>query len=446
MTGQIKWCYFEYLHELQTNLSLKFANKISSVHINWQQNKMKVKTAVQLLSSSTANALQYLKDNNYTQFSGCDETINFCRTIDQIFDFLNSRSPFSKGYKSPIFQSNIQFIKDKIIPFIHNLYSLKFQDKFLFKSNKKTFIIGFAVAVKSIIEISEMIFTQNLNFKYILTYRFSQDHIELLFGRIRQRYGANNNPNVIQFKTALKQILLKNSVTCSSHGNCNTFDDNATLSIFSFKCNKKNQNINISNDNFSESEEIEIVNRSTLLNNANSDYEDDSKKNIIYYITGYALKKIIPLLDCNSCIQSLLKVFSEHSYHHHAEYSKFVDFKNNGGLVSPSECAFKIIYQAETFLLLLTNNLQSLNIKNIDLKIINLCNNKFAFDNNIFNTLQCDNVPLLDRPHKMVLISLLVKKYLSIRLHSFGKMFSTEILNPVSKRQKLTKQIIFMNQ
>lgn len=200
-----------------------------------------------------------------------------------------------------------------------------------------------------------MIFTQNLNFKYILTYRFSQDHIELLFGRIRQRYGANNNPNIIQFKTAIKQILIKNAVTCSSHGNCNTFDDDATLSIFSFKYNKKN----ISDDNFSDSDEIEIVNRSTLLNNSNSNYEDDSKKNIIYYITGYVLKKIIPLLDCNSCIQSLLEVFSEHSYHHHAEYSKFVDFKNNDGLVSPSECAFKIIYQAETFLLLLTNNLQT---------------------------------------------------------------------------------------
>jgi len=133
MAGQIKWCYFEYLHELQKNLSLKFANKISNVHINWQQNKMKVKIAVQLLSSLTANALQYLKDkdNNYPQFSGCDETINFCRTIDQIFDFLNSRSPFSKGFKSPIFQSNIQFIKDKNIPFIHNLYFLKFQNKFL---------------------------------------------------------------------------------------------------------------------------------------------------------------------------------------------------------------------------------------------------------------------------------------------------------------------------
>jgi hypothetical protein len=39
---------------------------------------MKIKIAVQLSSSSTANAFQYLK-NNFKQFSVCDETINFCR-------------------------------------------------------------------------------------------------------------------------------------------------------------------------------------------------------------------------------------------------------------------------------------------------------------------------------------------------------------------------------
>jgi len=45
---------------------------------------------------------------------------------------------------------------------------------------------------------------------YILTYTFSQDHLELFFAQIRQRYESNNNPYVVQFKTALKQILFKN--------------------------------------------------------------------------------------------------------------------------------------------------------------------------------------------------------------------------------------------
>lgn len=72
-------------------------------------------------------------------------------------------------------------------------------------TNRKTFIVGFTAAVKSMFEISKIIFTENLNFKYILTYSFSQDHTEILFGRICQRYGANNNLNIMQFKTAMNR-------------------------------------------------------------------------------------------------------------------------------------------------------------------------------------------------------------------------------------------------
>ncbi|KAF0687718.1 Uncharacterized protein FWK35_00039375, partial [Aphis craccivora] len=233
-SGLIKWNYFENLHQLQTEMGLKFANKLTGVHIGWKKNKMKVKIAAQLLSSSTANALQFLLDNNFQQFKNSEATIQYCRVIDQIFDFLNSRNPFSKGYKTPIFRSNIGILQDKIIPLINYLSTLKYKNQLLYMTNKKTFIIGFTAAVKSMFEVSKIIFTENLNFKYILTYSFSQDHIEILFGRFRQRFGANNNPNVMQFKTAMKQILLKNAIKCSNNSNCNTFDEDITLSIFSF--------------------------------------------------------------------------------------------------------------------------------------------------------------------------------------------------------------------
>jgi len=70
---------------------------------------------------------------------------------------------------------------------------------------------------------------------------------------------------------------------------------------------------------------------------------------------------------------------------------------------------------------------------------------KNFLNKNVFANLLC-NGSLLDRLHKIILISLLFKQYLSIRLHSFVKMFSTEILIEVSDGQKLTKQILFMNQ
>jgi len=110
---------------------------------------------------------------------------------------------------------------------IKYLYTLKFKGSFLYTSAKKTFIIGIAIAVKSMFSITRELFVVSPYFSYVLTYKFSQDHLEILFGRIRQKFGANNPvvPNVTQFKTAMKQILLKNSIKCRTNGNCNSFDD-----------------------------------------------------------------------------------------------------------------------------------------------------------------------------------------------------------------------------
>jgi hypothetical protein len=54
--GSIKWDYIVKLHTLQKQLTLKLKNHLSSQCINWKQNKMKVKYAVHVLSSSVANA------------------------------------------------------------------------------------------------------------------------------------------------------------------------------------------------------------------------------------------------------------------------------------------------------------------------------------------------------------------------------------------------------
>jgi len=40
------------------------------------------------------------------------------------------------------------------------------------------------------------------------------------------------------------------------------------------------------------------------------------------------------MLDCKSCKQSLIKPTSDHNYNHSADYSKFIDFKNNGETIS----------------------------------------------------------------------------------------------------------------
>lgn len=142
---------------------------------------------------------------------------------------------------------------------------MKFKGSFLYESNKKTFILGFAIAVKSVLSLSKIMFIQCPTFSYILTYKFSQDHLELLFGRIRQRFGCNNNPNVTQFKTSVKQILMKNSIKCKSNFNCNTFDDDPIGSLFEYKWNKKkNKDIYTTNNDFKEVD-FDIFNKIEIL-------------------------------------------------------------------------------------------------------------------------------------------------------------------------------------
>lgn len=245
--------------------------------------------------------------------------------------------------------------------------------------------------------------------------------MEVLFGQIRQRGGSNNNPNVVQFKTAMKQILLKNAIKCKNNGNCNTFDDDAICSIFDFKWNTKRAEFTDEVEN-SDGYDMDISDRLQQLNNLNP-YLQNAKENILYYILGYVVRKVIRTLDFQTCKDSLLKKNTDHIYNSFS-HSKFFNLKNNGGLISGSLSSFKIIMEVEKMLLILTNNLKSLNISKLDEKIIHYCNNKFSLDQTIFKELDCTNISILERPHKMIIISLLTKKYLSVRLKSLGKTTS----------------------
>jgi DNA transposase THAP9 len=57
-----------------------------------------------------------------------------------------------------------------------------------------------------------------------------------------QRFDSNNNLNTLQFKVALKQILMKNAITCKTNGNSNTFDNDVFGSLLEFNWNRGKDN------------------------------------------------------------------------------------------------------------------------------------------------------------------------------------------------------------
>ncbi|CAL4063091.1 unnamed protein product, partial [Meganyctiphanes norvegica] len=105
---QIRWQYFVDLQKLQEAEGLRLANKLKKVHIHWWQQKMKVNLAVQVFSSSVADALEFCSRHlaDYKEFKDCEATVKFIRIFDNLFDVLNSRNPFAKGNKAAMHVGN----------------------------------------------------------------------------------------------------------------------------------------------------------------------------------------------------------------------------------------------------------------------------------------------------------------------------------------------------
>ena len=90
----------------------------------------------------------------------------------------------------------------------------------MYNTRRKTGFIGFLIGIKSAQDLFQSLVEQTqAPLKYLLLYKFSQDHLELFFGAIRSAGGFNNNPTTGQFTAAYKRLLLRSSIK-GRNGNC----------------------------------------------------------------------------------------------------------------------------------------------------------------------------------------------------------------------------------
>ena len=158
---------------------------------------------------------------------------------------LNSCSPIGKAFKQPLRPETRETWEDILNTTAEYLLSLKTSQKGKLLSTHKhnTFIIGFVTTIKSTLEMTQEMFSTADPFKYLLTYKFSHNHIELLFSCVRSKGGWNNNPNCLHLKYALRKMLLRNAITASKNANCLTFETTPT-SIIPFFHSKKQSSFN----------------------------------------------------------------------------------------------------------------------------------------------------------------------------------------------------------
>lgn len=217
--SSISWLFFERLE------SCRFKNdfvchKLTKKHMQWYRAQMDVRLAAQTLSDSVANSMEHLMGEGVRSFQNCEGTIEFIRIMNKVFDIFNSKKE-KRGnvFKSPITISS----KENIFEFLNQadtyIRSLTLHGRNILLSRKKTAFRGMLINIMSLKEIvSEYLDTGLI--ESVPTFYMSQDPLETFFGRVRSLNGNNDNPNVEQFSSALRKLLIHNEIVSSDLSNC----------------------------------------------------------------------------------------------------------------------------------------------------------------------------------------------------------------------------------
>ncbi|KYN09507.1 THAP domain-containing protein 9 [Trachymyrmex cornetzi] len=345
----IHWSFIKKLNDKQQKEKLHCASKIKNRHVNFYKEKMKVCLAAQVLSNSTALALHFneftLNDINFAHSSA---TAQFCKNFNDMFDLLNVRNKTSKiPERATVTKDSLPNLKKKVEEFISYIEKLEVNVKS--KTSKgenvttrksvivcdsvSTGFVGFIISLQNLYNLSKYLIDNNF-VDYVLSYKLSQDHVEMFFSSLRRMNGNNNNPTATQYLSAYKKVTVhKLNITIPSSANCNPLDDTELISEEVYNsAAKSSEKVLTHETKFQVSEVYQFLQQdhhvfehsySKPLNSdwTSSEYADE----IVKYAAGSIIRMLKNKTKCSKCWDLLDGSSSSLK-------SKLIDLKNRGGL------------------------------------------------------------------------------------------------------------------
>lgn len=464
--NKIEWRFIEELYKY-TNENDFRTHKIGKKHIEWKRNAMNVRLAVETFSESTARSIQFLMEQNISEFQGAHATIDFILRMDKLFNIFNSKNSNHENiFKRALSPTNNRIIFDFCLDSIKFFKHLKVEETFYKKGSKKNEgekreerkgketkkdrvisriemlpilntrhkcgFRGFIICMKSLIAMYKE-YVENHLLKEIPTYFLLQDAIEMLFGRIRACGGFNNNPNVLQFKGAFRKIQANMKLDISEKSNCRMFEMNLPDSLFYsdiYFVSSKRAKVSM-NEHAYESQKNQIL---ELVENCN--YEADAMAEEIdtadsthHLLDGTALfmnayiasaieRKIMKCksFHCDDCIS----VFAENDKLYSID-SKLLSHK-------PCRSTVDICNHTEKFFKLY--NIQ-LSQPKFDFKVL-FC---LIFRSMNFSSLFPKSAFSCDSSHKYQFLKCIVGQYIATRAKHISKQFTFERQDKMVRQQ-----------
>lgn len=225
---EIKWSYIEELVKHSQNNSFGLSHKLNKRHLQWQDRKMHVRTAVETLSDKTSNSIEFLMVNKAPNFANATDTVEFLRIFDQLWDIMNTQriENGKKKFKSAINPSNAAEVFEfltKAKKYILSLRAHKSKSDHrivkIITSTLRTGFRGFIINIESFKAMYYEMIEEKHWLLFFATYRFSQDFLEMLFGKIRAMNGHNDNPNSQQFSSSYRKLLYEADMVLSEGSN-----------------------------------------------------------------------------------------------------------------------------------------------------------------------------------------------------------------------------------
>lgn len=277
---------------------------------------------------------------------------------------------------------------------------------------------------------------------YLLTYKYSQDRLELFFSLVRSRSGSNNNPP-LQLQATWKRLLTHNQVKEIATGNCEPQDRCQLLFLAETPPASSIRQVHVP-------WRIDVDNTVSSSDSIDHDYMPNVRSlscyvdNVVVYIAGFVSRAVREHISCTLC-QAALVVTKDRNDVCRRDTGLFA-LKDRGGLVMPSTDVVAVCKIAERCVRAVTGANKRLLLKCAVKARIVVQTLSDAIGCDVFSCLRDHAVDTaFDDNHQVVLMKLVADKYVTLRLFHQCKRV-TRLVQGENCRSVLNKAVLFKGQ
>ncbi|XP_012502625.1 PREDICTED: DNA transposase THAP9 [Propithecus coquereli] len=300
---------------------------------------LKTNRAAQLFSESVASALEHLLSSGLPPFQDCSGTVHFLRLISNLFDIFNSRNRYGKGLKGPLLPETYGRINQVLMEAKTVFVTLSdTSNNQIIKGKQKLGFLGFLLNAESLKWLYQnYVSPKVVPFPYLLTYKFSQDHLELFLRMLRQVLVTSSSPTCMAFQRAYHTLETRHRFQDGAYlSEVSIFDISvARRQDLALRAVQRQHGVSTAETLFHKEDVCQDWSDCSL-SEALLDLSDH-RRNLVCY-AGYIANKLSALLTCEDCVTALYASDLKGS-----KIGSLLCVKKKNGLHFPSESLYRVV-------------------------------------------------------------------------------------------------------